>query len=444
MKPVVLILEDNAERIAAFEETVPRISPELELKIWRDAPTMLAECEGFFDRVVLFSLDHDLNPQPDATEDPGTGLDVANFLVRFPPICPVVIHSTNVDRVWSMHNEFRFAGWTIDRIGPFDGDWIQKSWRKLVEPLLARRENHWVGPTQADHALRMERAIRSLHGLALGDALGEMISYHWDQAWEKIAKDDLPAGPWFHTDDTEMAISVVEVLKHHGCIHQEALARRFATRFERDHERGYGKMTRLQMRELLAGAKWRRTAAEAFNGQGSMGNGGAMRVAPLGAFHAGAPALAAGEAAKSSVVTHTHPEGIAGTIAVAVAASLVAARESEFSAHSYFEDVLELTPTGETRTGIEKARTMPLDSEPESAARILGNGSRVTAQDTVPYALWCAARHLNDFPKAIACAAGVNGDCDTNAAIAGGIVAADPATVISPWWLKQMEPIDLE
>lgn len=100
---------------------------------------MIAECQRYFDRTILISLDHDLNPQPGATEDPGTGLDVTNHLVNFPPICPVVIHSSNVERVWSMHNEFRFAGWEIDRIGPFDKDWIQTSWRRLVEPLIARR-----------------------------------------------------------------------------------------------------------------------------------------------------------------------------------------------------------------------------------------------------------------------------------------------------------------
>ena len=78
----------------------------------------------------------------------------------------------------------------------------------------------------------------------------------------------------------------VAVLKSHGCIDQDALAKRFARRFERDPDRGYGKMTRIQMREIMAGAKWRETAANAFGGQGSMGNGSAMRVAPLGAYFA--------------------------------------------------------------------------------------------------------------------------------------------------------------
>ncbi|MGC3961054.1 MAG: hypothetical protein QM813_24915 [Verrucomicrobiota bacterium] len=41
---------------------------------------MIAECEPFFPTTVLISLDHDLNPMPGATVDPGTGVDVAQFL----------------------------------------------------------------------------------------------------------------------------------------------------------------------------------------------------------------------------------------------------------------------------------------------------------------------------------------------------------------------------
>jgi ADP-ribosylglycohydrolase len=113
-----------------------------------------------------------------------------------------------------------------------------------------------------------------------------MLSYRCASAAKRLAENDLPAGPWFHTDDTEMAISIVSVLKSHGELIQEALARRFARRFERDPDRGYGSATRRQLREINAGAKWTETAANAFGGQGSMGNGGAMRVAPLGAYFA--------------------------------------------------------------------------------------------------------------------------------------------------------------
>jgi hypothetical protein len=119
-----------------------------------------------------------------------------------------------------------------------------------------------------------------------------------------------------------LAFYIVAVLKSHGELNQDALARRFARRFERDPDRGYGSMTRIQLREINAGAIWRDTAANAFSGQGSMGNGGAMRAAPLGAYFADDLVLCADAARNSALVTHTHPEGVAGTIAVAMAAAM--------------------------------------------------------------------------------------------------------------------------
>ncbi len=34
----ILILEDNDERIAAFQKTVPALGEDFNLKVWRDAP----------------------------------------------------------------------------------------------------------------------------------------------------------------------------------------------------------------------------------------------------------------------------------------------------------------------------------------------------------------------------------------------------------------------
>ena len=53
------------------------------------------------------------------------------------PVCPVLIHSSNTDRVYSMHNELRFAGWMVDRVGPIGTDWIETSWLRSARRLLA-------------------------------------------------------------------------------------------------------------------------------------------------------------------------------------------------------------------------------------------------------------------------------------------------------------------
>ena len=443
----ILILEDNDERIAAFRKTVAALGDGFELKVWRDAPSMIAECEQFFPTTALISLDHDLNPRPGATVDPGTGVDVARFLGDFMPVCPVLIHSSNTDRVYSMHNELRFAGWMVDRVGPIGTDWIETSWLRSARRLLAEHANTWKADLPADHPARVERMKLSLDGLGLGDALGEMLSYQSHAAPRRLAENNLPPRPWFHTDDTEMAISIVHVLKSHGHVHPDALAKRFARRFERDPERGYGKMTRIQMREINAGAKWRDTAANAFGGQGSMGNGSAMRVAPLGAYFADNLKQCAEEARASSLVTHTHPEGVAGAIAVAVAAAMAWQLRTDKDADRTrlcFDAVLRHTPESRVRRGILLASTTPPEIPELDVARSLGNGSLVTAPDTVPFCVWMAAYHLNRFVDALGKTISVGGDCDTNAAIVCGIVALSAGRDSIPAeWLKAREPVSI-
>src|SRR4051812_32074239 len=89
-----------------------------------------------------------------------------------------------------------------------------------------------------DHADRLDRARLSLEGLAIGDAFGEMLAYGCSSARQRVER-GLMGGPWFHTDDTEMALTIYDVLRRYGQINPDALASGFAERFRKDPERGY-------------------------------------------------------------------------------------------------------------------------------------------------------------------------------------------------------------
>jgi ADP-ribosylglycohydrolase len=296
-------------------------------------------------------------------------------------------------------------------------------------------------------SVELERALVSLDGLAIGDALGEMLSYRYHEAAQRIREDSMPAGPWFHTDDTEMAIALVETLRLARCIDQDTLAFYFARRFDADPDRGYGKMTRMQLRSVLEGTPWRTASTSAFSGRGSMGNGSAMRVAPLGAYFAEDLLRVCSEARLSSEVTHMHPEGIAGAVAVAIAAAMAwqtRDMEPELRWKPFFQSVINYTPAGEVQRGLEKAAAMA-GASVEHAARALGNGALVTAPDSVPFAVWCAATHLRDFPGAVSAAISGGGDCDTIAAMAGGIVALSVGREgIPPRWLAERERLPFD
>jgi ADP-ribosylglycohydrolase len=217
-----------------------------------------------------------------------------------------------------------------------------------------------------------------------------------------------------------MACSVYLTLAVHHLIDQDALAASFARRH--DFDRGYGPATNRLLRLVRDGGDWRVLAAGLFDGSGSWGNGAAMRVAPLGAFFADDPAEAARQAALSATVTHTHPEAVAGTIAVAVAAAHAA--RGPLPPGPFIDRVLEHVPHGKVHDGIAEARRMLTVTDPQTAAYFLGNGRTVASHDTVPFTIWAAARHLTNYRQAIWATAAAGGDIDTTCAIVGGITAA--------------------
>jgi ADP-ribosylglycohydrolase len=264
---------------------------------------------------------------------------------------------------------------------------------------------------------------------------------------QRIEERKLAPPPWPVTDDTIMTISVVETLERCGEINRDFLARQFAERYRENPHCGYSATQRSFLRQLSEGVGWPEAARETFNGAGSMGNGAAMRVAPIGAYFADRLDDVVEQADRSAEVTHTHPEGKAGAIAVALAAAWAANGQGKFNLASG-ADLLafcaEHTPEGLTQEGICRARKISFAAPADHAMRILGNGSEATAPDTVPFALWCAAKHLNHFAKALWCTASGRGDCDTNCAIVGGIVALSADETIPADWLTAREPLPLK
>jgi ADP-ribosylglycohydrolase len=225
-------------------------------------------------------------------------------------------------------------------------------------------------------------------------------------------------------------------------VHQDALAAAFAERF--DPYRGYGGGAVVILRTIRNGTPWRAAAQAAFDGQGSMGNGAAMRVAPLGAWHAGDSRTAALEALRSAEVTHAHAEAVLGAAAVAVAAAEAGwARQvrNRPEPHEYLDAVLAYLVPSRTQAGIVRAKRL-LGVSVAEAAYELGNGSQVLAHDTVPFTLWVAATHLADYRAAILACVEAGGDMDTTAAIAGGVVAAYTGRAgIPAAWLRSREPL---
>ncbi|MBU1412040.1 ADP-ribosylglycohydrolase family protein, partial [Myxococcota bacterium] len=247
---------------------------------------------------------------------------------------------------------------------------------------------------------RMHRALLSLAGLSIGDALGERFFGDPLKVVPAIWERAIPPGPWSYTDDTQMALSIVSTLAKFGTIDQDHLAKGFASRYE--PFRGYGGGAHDLLAQFRGGGHWSQLAGAIFQGRGSYGNGAAMRVAPLGAYFADDLDKVVDQAKASAVVTHAHPEGVAGAIAVAVAAAHACqgTAQAGSNASGLLAAVIEHTPKSRTREGLEVAAELPATTPSTEAASILGCGQEVSSQDTVPFALWCAAHHLDNFEEA--------------------------------------------
>jgi hypothetical protein len=138
---VILILEDDQDRIDRFTAALQTIDPISQIMVWRSAKKMIQEMDAYLPYARLISLDHDLYPMAGDTEDPGDGLEIAKHLALKKPQCPIIIHSSNGDRATMMAGEFELAGVPAKVIAPLGADWIEAYWAQVVVELLKVESN---------------------------------------------------------------------------------------------------------------------------------------------------------------------------------------------------------------------------------------------------------------------------------------------------------------
>ncbi len=166
----------------------------------------------------------------------------------------------------------------------------------------------------------------------------------------------------------------------------------------------------------------------------SKGNGGVMRVAPIGfslprTHWTLKQVILLG--AESAAITHGHPLGF---LAAGFMAGLI--NECVFGSSAALEDAvcLALEKTAEVFANadhlpeltelVDKALVLAAyTGKPEDEViPLLGRGE--VAESAAALAVYCTLRHEHDFDSAIAAAVNLNGDSDTVAAIAGNLWGA--------------------
>lgn len=283
---------------------------------------------------------------------------------------------------------------------------------------------HSNAGTRAPAAVPARRRRGALLGCCVGDAFG--------RPFEGVSRDDarLPsllggrarsADRWDYSDDTQMMISVAESFLRCGKLDAMDLLDKLVANYE--PARGYGKGMRRICEALLAGARHDQVASSSW-ADGSRGNGAAVRVAPLACAIEDEEELV--RAAQSSArVTHAHPMAVGGCVLMALAVH----NALRFDAAAW--DPLAFVAGLRQSPHLDKVYASKLDdvllllraaAEPAPAATALGSG--VTAEESVPFAIFAFARCAPSFEDVTLAAALAGGDTDTIAAMSCTLAGA--------------------
>jgi poly(ADP-ribose) glycohydrolase ARH3 len=276
-------------------------------------------------------------------------------------------------------------------------------------------------------------------GSALGDAIGELAFWRSDEARlrSKIAQSDVLV----YTDDTAMAIGLAEAITQLGWLDEQHLGDTFRANYKREPWRGYamGPPTVFRMVERR-GMSYSEAARSLFGGQGSFGNGAAMRIAPVGLFFHDSPDLYE-QARASASVTHAHPVGVDGAavLAWAIAQAVKLDPQEPFPLERFSQGLVDFARTPEIRDKMVLVRTLLAENVPSpDAARRLGRG--VAVHQSMPFAIYAFLRNPKSFEACIFRAILHGGDRDTLGAMACAVSGAYLGVEAIPWvWREKLE-----
>jgi poly(ADP-ribose) glycohydrolase ARH3 len=276
-------------------------------------------------------------------------------------------------------------------------------------------------------------------GSALGDAIGEL-------AFLYRTKQDLYAqlerlNELRYTDDTAMSIGLAESILHKGDLDQQDLGDTFRRNFQKEPWRGYasGPPTIFSIVEQ-SGITYLEAAQSLFGGEGSLGNGAAMRIVAAGLFFHDSATLYE-KACLSASVTHAHSVGMDGAAVQAKAVALAVDLDPKeiFPFNEFIDTLIDCAKTPEIGEKIRLVKQLVLENTPPSNAAFQ-LGQTVSMHESMPFALFSFLGHPKSFEDCLLCAILNGGDRDTLGAMACAISGAYLGIESIPHaWIQKLE-----
>jgi len=269
-----------------------------------------------------------------------------------------------------------------------------------------------------------DRFTGCLVGLAIGDALGmpfeamdaQTIMAERSQVTQFLPGHGLAAGQY--TDDTKMMLCLAESIVANGRVDPEDIARRFVAWFDTGDLRGIGNTCLEAILNLKGGVPW---GESGHRGEWAAGNGTAMRIAPVGLLDWQDLEALREDCWSTSIITHHHPEAVAGATAVGYVIARLAT--GDLNETRLLAEAAEFVGASEVARNLLQAQSLlSSNTSTDVALETLGTGGYVV--ETVASALYCFLRTPSDFATTVSSAVLGGGDTDTTAAVAGAISGA--------------------
>ncbi|MEV6712600.1 ADP-ribosylglycohydrolase family protein [Lentzea sp. NPDC051208] len=287
------------------------------------------------------------------------------------------------------------------------------------------------------------RVLGLLAGGALGDALGAPFEGQSAVAAAELTEHEKSGTRLTHTDDTALALVLARHLadrRDERGVDGDMLALELAQAWKAEPWRGYGSGAQHVLGLIEAGVPWSRAARATFGGQGSYGNGAAMRVAPV-ALVATSLHHAAELGRRSAEVTHAHEDGQLGAACLAGAAYLAlhSTPGRRLDVARLLQDLGRVVRSRSWHQKFDRiGELIRHEVAPGHAARALGND--VSALGSVPLALLAFLGRCDEAAETIRYAVLAGGDTDTIASMAGALVGArNGAAAFPESWTSRLE-----
>lgn len=292
---------------------------------------------------------------------------------------------------------------------------------------------------------KLARFQGSLLGLAIGDALGMPVEGmrasairdkygrvrdFMDAPWRM-----LKAGQW--TDDTKMMLCHARSIARMGGFDAADTAREFVAWYESNDWRGLGRATYDSLRRLQAGCS---PSQSGMQGEMAAGNGGAMRIAPMGLIDCLDLEKLREDTRAAVTITHDNREAVAGSQAVAYVVARAA--RGDLDLDRIVSDTVAYIGPCQTAERLHMAqRFLEAGMAVEEALARLGTSGYVV--ETVSSAVFCFLSSPHDFEHTVSRAVEGGLDSDTTGAVAGSMSGAFCGLDSIPArWREQVEAAD--